>query len=355
MKILADATILGLTQAFPRPFELTIYRQGETISELLRGQEILLCRSTLQVNEQLLKGHSLRYVATASSGTDHIDVAYLRMNAIELLDARGSNAIAVADYVIATVAYLQKNHLFQGKKAGIIGLGKVGLKVKERLVAANMEVLCYDPPKSKREASFYSINLAALADCDLICVHANLHDEPPYSSRNLIDETLLKQLKPGCVIINTARGSIINEEALLKLTPPIIYCTDVYNNEPSINREIVDFALLCTPHIAGHSIEAKDAAVAMLSQKLHACYQLTPTVLTTGDKLLPLAGKQSWQDCVLSLFNPATETNLLKNAGNLATTFIELRKAHQNRHNFCAYDAQLMNEQTRNILGFNNN
>jgi erythronate-4-phosphate dehydrogenase len=352
MKILADITIPGLAQAFPKPFELTVYRHGENISRLLHQQDILLCRSTLQVNEQLLSGHALCYVATASSGTDHIDTAYLQAHAIELLDAKGSNAVAVADYVIATLAYLQKYHSFQGTKAGVIGVGEVGSKVKERLLAANMEVCCYDPPKSKGEANFYSITLAELADCDLICVHASLHEQHPYPSRNLIDAALLKQLKSNCVIINAARGGILDEEALLQLTPSITYCTDVYSHEPYINRKIVDFALLCTPHIAGHSVEAKWAAVNMISQKLHACYQLTPTALTTiGNRPHLLAARQSWQDCVLSLFNPATETNLLKNASDLTTAFIEVRKAHQNRHDFYTYDAQLLKEKTRNILG----
>ncbi|STX43135.1 erythronate-4-phosphate dehydrogenase [Legionella donaldsonii] len=357
MKILADATIPGLVQAFPQPFELTVYKEGENIAELLSGQDILLCRATLKVNEQLLKGHSLRYVATASSGTDHIDSAYLKMHAITLLDAKGSNAVAVADYVIATLAYLQRDHSFQGTKAGLIGVGEVGSKVKERLAAANMEVLCYDPPKSKRDTNFYSITLTELADCDLICVHASLHEEPPYPSRNLINAALLKRLKPGCVIINASRGGIIDEKALLQ-TPSVIYCTDVYNNEPFINPEIVNFSRLCTPHIAGHSIEAKYAAVFILSQKLHTCYDLSPptmgSFLATTANLPPLPETQSWQDCVLSLFNPVVETNLLKNSSNLAATFTELRKAHKNRHDFCVYNAQLVNQQTRNILGFNN-
>src|SRR5690554_546410 len=100
MKILADASLPGLLQAFPKPFQLTLYHELKEVPQLLSGKEILLCRSTLKIAEPLLKGHSLRYLATASSGTDHIDKAYLRANSIELFDAKGSNATAVADYVI---------------------------------------------------------------------------------------------------------------------------------------------------------------------------------------------------------------------------------------------------------------
>jgi erythronate-4-phosphate dehydrogenase len=353
MKILADAALPGLLQAFPKPFEITLYKQPEDIARLIKGQQILLCRSTLNVNEALLKGHSLRYVATASSGTDHIDSHYLRNNAIELIDAKGSNATAVADYVIATLAFLQKYKGFSGTKAGVIGIGEVGEKVVKRLTAAQMDVFCYDPPKSELDANFCTSSLADLRQCDLISVHANLHEHAPYPSRNLLDMTLLSQLKSGAIIINASRGGIVNEEAILKQKNALIYCTDVYTNEPSINSKIVDFATLCTPHIAGHSIEAKYRAVAMVSQTLHANYQLTPPTRTfpVATELPRLSANQSWLESVLSLYNPTKETNLLKAADNLELTFLTLRKNHQNRHDFGVYDAHLTNKQTQAILG----
>lgn len=353
MKVLADVSLPGLLQAFPKPFELTFYKQPEEIPKLLKGQEILLCRSTLKVNETLLKGQALKYVASASSGTDHIDASYLQKNAIELIDARGSNAISVADYVIATLAFLQKYKGFSGTKAGVIGIGEVGSQVVKRLIAAGMEVFCYDPPKKELDSTFFSSSLEALTQCDLIAVHANLHDQLPYPSRNLLDEAFLSQLKSEAVIINASRGGLVNEEALLKQKKHLIYCTDVYNNEPRINGKIVDFATLCTPHIAGHSIEAKFKAITMLSQKLHAHYHLRlPTdIPSVINDLTVLPANRSWQEAVLSLYNPVDETNLLKASDNLELTFLKLRKAHQNRHDFNSYDAHLTCEQTKKILG----
>lgn len=355
MKILADASLPGLAQAFPKPFELSVYTQASEIPKLLHEQQILFCRSTLKVNEALLAehSHSLRYVATASSGIDHIDKLYLQNHGIELIDAKGSNASAVADYVIATLAFLQKEKGFRGTRAGIIGLGEVGSQVVKRLNAVGMEIICYDPPKSELEPQFHSSTLDALVHCELICIHANLHDHPPYPSRNLLDKRILSQLKPGSAIINAARGGIVNEEELLT-ERHLLYCTDVYENEPLIHRKIVDFATLCTPHIAGHSIEAKDAAIEIVSQKLHRAYQLTPpnAISVVSDELRALVGNQSWQDSVLSFYNPLDETRLLKNADNMELAFQTLRKAHKNRHGFSVYNAQLLNEQTRKILGF---
>ena len=343
MNILADSSLPGLEQAFPKPFKLSLYTEAHEIPNILNNQQILLCRSTLKVNKALLDGHSssLRYVATASSGTDHIDTSYLQAKEINVIDAKGSNAPAVADYVIATLAFLEKYKAFRGTRAGIIGLGKVGTMVAKRLNAIGMEILCYDPPKSELDSQFHSCSFESLMNCDLLCIHANLHDHQPYPSRNLLNAALLSQLKPGSVIINTSRGGIVDEEALVHLKNAILYCTDVYAKEPQINPKTVAFATLCTPHIAGHSIEAKYAAITMVSQKLHHLYQLPPPkyLVPAVDQSSILTANESWQDTALSLYNPIEETNHLKGATNLELAFQILRKAHQSRHDFSVYSS----------------
>jgi erythronate-4-phosphate dehydrogenase len=353
MKVLADASLPGLKHAFPEPFELKLYKNIQEIPALLTGQQILLCRANHKINEALLTGHthSLRYVATASSGSDHIDKSYLAGNKIELIDAKGANAIAVADYVIATLAFLQKYNGFSGSKAGVIGVGEVGSRVVGRLKAAGMTVLCHDPLQA--DLRFANNSLEELTECDLISVHANLHDSHPYPSRDLLNERLLKQLKPGTVIINAARGGIVNEEALLK-QKSLIYCTDVYNDEPNINKEIVELATLCTPHIAGHSIEAKYKAVAMVSEILHARLNLKPPSrqLPAVTIEMPLPLTSEWQDLVLALYNPGNETALLKTSHSLELRFQTLRKAHQNRHDFCNYPMQISDKKIQQLLGF---
>ena len=346
MKILADASLPGLLNAFPKPFEVTLYNHNDDVANLLPDQEILLCRSTLQVNKTLLTNHSLRFVATASSGVDHIDLSTIQAENIRLLDAKGSNANAVADYVLACTAYLQKFKKFRGQKAGIMGLGAVGSQVAKRLKAINFHICCYDPPKNKEEERFNSCSLTELLECDLICIHANLHDLPPYPSRLLIAEPELSLLKANTAIINASRGDIVSEKALLNLNTPLFYCTDVYSNEPNISDEIIDFSSLCTPHIAGHSLEAKAAAVFMISQKLHYYYQLPfPDYqrIKIQDSFF-FNQQYSWQEQVLSLYNPIHETHGLKQAPDRKAAFLKLRKAHQHRHDFCASDRHIFNE-----------
>jgi erythronate-4-phosphate dehydrogenase len=335
MKLLADNTLTNLSNAFPEPFVITHYNVCELPLLLKQPYDILLCRSTLTVNENLLKQSHIQIVATASSGIDHIDERYLNQQMIRLIDAKGSNATAVADYVLATLAYVHRTKGLPGRRVGIVGLGTIGTLVATRLKAYHFSLIYYDPLKAQNNNQFRSASFAELLTCDIICIHANLHQTPPYSSKNLLDDNALAKLKPHTLIINAARGGIVSETALLKLTTPITYCTDVFEQEPSVNPNLIDFCYLCTPHIAGHSIEAKHAAVAMVSQKIHDYYQLARPNYSNLNTPLPLLGSaEHWQDYVLMHYNPMIETNALKKADNQKNAFLELRRAHQTRHNF---------------------
>src|SRR3990167_3831573 len=173
--LLADASLPGLTEAFPSPFKLTFYHNASKIKPLLNGKEILLCRSTLPINRALIGNQPLKIVATASSGTDHIDSTFLAEKGISLCDAKGSNAASVADYVLSCIAYLKTTQAFKVKTVGILGAGAVGQAVTTRLQAIGFEVITYDPPKALLESHFKSATRARLIECELLCIHANRH------------------------------------------------------------------------------------------------------------------------------------------------------------------------------------
>ena len=388
MKILVDSSIPGVSRAFPAPFELSCYSNQNELQTLLKDNEILLCRSTLKVNHELLKNSRIKIVATASSGSDHFNKEELKQAGIRWFAAKGSNAVAVADYVLTILAWFSKYQYRRFKRVGIIGMGKVGQEVSKRYQQQGAELLYYDPLRAEQEISFQSCQLEDLFDCDLISIHANLHDDPVYGSRNLINHNVLKQLKPSTVILNAARGGIVNEMDILT-HPEIIYCSDVFENEPEPSKEIIQFSTLCSPHIAGHSIEAKLNATRMASEQIHAAYGLKspdfsdfyPSVEPTAIKLReptsrglsagsmklstslhpadkprdvvevnglnlmavsaeprPMAG-QSWQDWALSIYNPSVDTDKLKQCDNIRACFQTIRKAHQFRHDFSAYQA----------------
>ncbi len=349
MNILADASLPGLKEAFPQPFQLNLYKSHVELNDLLKNQDILLCRANLKVDQALLANSALSYVATASSGSDNLDYTYLKNRNITVIDAKGCNATSVADYVLSTIAFLDKAGLIKGKKLGIVGLGYVGSILYPRLKAAGFELFCYDPPKALRDTSFSSCNKESLYECDVLCIHAELHDNPPYSSRNLINESFLQNLKSKCLIINASRGGIVNEEAIEN--SPHIYCTDVYLNEPNINKDLIKRTTLCTPHIAGHSLEAKYAAIAIVSKKIHEHLGLAlPPYSTPQKPKLVFSQQLTWQKLALSLYNPFYETQLLKQSLEPKLTFLELRTQHSKRHDFCTYFNEQLSNNIKNIF-----
>lgn len=342
MKIIADATLPNLIELFQKPFEITTYNNQRTLREALEFHDVLLCRSTLKVDEHLLKNTKIQCVATASSGTDHIDASYLNSKNIKLFDAKGSNAHAVADYVTATLAWLEQQGKLTGKKAGVIGVGEVGSRVIERLNLSGYNVCCYDPYRVDNAHSFNFVNFQELLDCDLLCIHANLHQNTPWPSLNLIHANVMSELKHGTTIINASRGGIVNETDLLNTQKNIHYCTDVYSEEPNINPDIVNFATLCTPHIAGHSIEAKTKAIIQLKHQLLRHFGLTSLDKFASHsshndqmiKKLNLNSNKSWQNDALSLYNPHHETLILKGHSNKKEAFLSSRRSHTDRHDF---------------------
>ncbi len=333
LRVMADATLPDLELWFPQPFKLTLYNTRSIEQIDLNDHEILLCRSTLRVNEQLSGIKAIECVATASSGTDHILANLLQQQNITLFDAKGSNAHAVADYILASIAHLTQRGLLKGNRAAVVGAGHVGSQVAVKLRMIGFEVILIDPVKQFNQPDFISGELSDLSTCDLICIHANLHNTQPWPSQNLFNEDLLSKLKPDVVLMNAARGGIVNEVDLLNTPPSMIYCTDVYANEPGPSTEIIQRATICTPHIAGHCIEAKTRAVIQLSAQIHQHYGLECRQVSP---VFPLTKKinisKNWQEKILDHYNPGIETATLKAANDSKNVFLEQRAAHVFRH-----------------------
>lgn len=329
MKILAPESIKPFSKLFEQNFEILIYQNLEELKELLNAAQILFVHSTINVNEELIHSSKLQGVATLSSGSCHIDGDYLQKNNMFLLDAKGANKEAVRDYILSVLAYLYQKNLIQKEKIGIIGYGYVGKLVSDTLKELSYEVYIYDPfimPDN---------SIDNLANTDIILVHPNLHDGK-FASRNLLNAAFFQMLKPESILINASRGGIVNEDDLLK-AKNLIYCTDIYQDEPFVNEDIIEKAIICTPHIAGHSIECKENIIKLICQKIHAQFSLQPPQEAFyNDKPLILP-KSDWQNWVLSLYNPEKESFELKKSKNKSETFLKLRKLHNNRHNFTYY------------------
>ncbi len=281
MKIVADRDIFAVERIF-RPLGELVLLPGRSIGrDDLRGADALLVRSVSRVNRELLEGSTVQFVATATSGTDHIDLRWLRQAGIALAHARGANATAVVEYCLGALASLVLSGSFDpaGGRIGIVGAGAIGGRLARRLQSLGHEVVVCDPPlaEAATQAEFDYQPLAAALDCELVSLHVPLTDFGNHPTAGLLDAAAIARLRPGTAILQTSRGGVIDERALLARLAERgdLHCMiDVWENEPWVNPELVAKASLATAHIAGYSEQAKLAATMLLAKQLTKHFDL---------------------------------------------------------------------------------
>jgi erythronate-4-phosphate dehydrogenase len=280
MKIVADDKMPGLEQ-WIAGFGTIEKVPGRDIDQaVVRDADVLLVRSITPVDEKLLAGSKLRFVGSATSGLDHVDRDYLQARGIRLADARGANADAVVDYCLAVLGLmLSRGDLPQlPASAGIIGAGEVGSRLTQRLRRLGIAVKLCDPPLKEKLArsgehaqAAQLLDKDALHDCELLSLHLPLTEQGLHASRNLLDKDFLAAMKRSALLINAARGGVVDEAALLalgKAGESPLCAFDVWEREPAVNPEMVACCALATPHIAGYSQRAKLQATRALAQQL---------------------------------------------------------------------------------------
>jgi len=235
-------------------------------------------RSITRVDAKLLAGSRLRFVATATSGTDHLDLDWLAGQGIKVVDAAGCNAPAVADYVMAALADLQQ--ALSGRRVAVIGAGHVGRRLLHALLAAGADCVACDPliaPLSGALASVPMVSLEQALQADIISLHVPLSETGPHATRNLLDATRIRSLASGCVLINTARGEVLDLAALKQRVlerGDITAVLDVFPDEPEIDRSLCRLLPIVTPHIAGYSRSAKQSATRRVLAAFCAHFEL---------------------------------------------------------------------------------
>ncbi len=261
--IVFDENIPMGAEAFSRLGKATsLPGRGITRKELTDA-DILIARSVTRVDRDLLEGTPVRFVGTATIGTDHIDLEYLKAKGIGFSDAAGCNANSVSEYIVAALLHLEKETgiSFQGKTAGIVGMGNVGKKVETKLAALGMKTLLNDPPCAEREGPEGFTDLDGLLnDADLITLHTPLDKTGPHPTFHLINPSRLDRMKKSAILINTSRGSVVDNQALLsalrsdRISGAVL---DVWENEPAPDTDLLDRVDIATPHIAGYSLDGK--------------------------------------------------------------------------------------------------
>lgn len=264
MKFIIDEQIPYVKNFFTNLGDLKIIPASQFTSENIKGADVLLVRSVTNVNKTLLAGSSVRFVGSANAGIDHLDTEYLDEHKIAWAYAPGSNAKAVADYVVLSVAHLIDAGIFQKTllRAGVIGVGNVGQQVVDALEKCGFDVLLNDPLRGESEIDFVSTPMPEFYDLDLICVHTPLTTDGPCPTQYLIDHNFLSKLNSKCVFLNASRGGCVDTNALKQTD--LVTVLDVWENEPNVDIDFVESAFIATPHIAGWSQPAKYRATHQL-------------------------------------------------------------------------------------------
>lgn len=352
MRIVADQNIAEVEAAFGGLGEVIRVPGRMLAREHLRDAGMLLVRSVTRVDAELLDDTPVRFVATATSGVDHVDLDYLRARAIAFADAPGSNAESVAEYVVCTllVRLAAEERSAEGLTVGIVGCGHVGSRVAQKCEALGMRCILNDPPLRDATGNPRYQDIETALQADVVTLHVPLTDHGAYPTHHLIDAGRLQRMRPDALIINTARGGVIDETALVRHlyarsgTNAVIDC---WENEPAVSRRLLSRAVLATAHIAGYSYDAKLRATEMIYQGACRYLGVEPAWKAALD---PIAGgymvdthvdQEALRRAVIACYDVRADDALLRFALTMAPQrmppyFDGLRRDYRRRREFAA-------------------
>lgn len=274
MKIIADENMPNVEALFGGLGDITLVNGRSLSKEQLMDADVLLVRSVTKVNESLLEGTPVKYVGSATIGTDHVDTEYLLEKGIGFNSAPGCNADAVADYVFSSLSYLYftKSVNWLEAKVGVVGQGNVGRCVASRFVELGCEVVVYDPLVNETVSGVTLTTLCEVMTCDVICLHAPLTHTGAYPSFDMINDEYVGHLSAGQTIISAGRGGVINETALIErfhaLGGALNLVLDVWHEEPHPNMQLAALCDIATPHIAGYSKQGREKGTWFIYQSV---------------------------------------------------------------------------------------
>lgn len=291
LRVVADERVPYLRGVL-EPWAEVAYLSGDAISPAdVRDADVLITRTRTRCDSALLAGSRVSLVATATIGTDHIDLPWCASAGIAVESAPGCNAPAVAQYVMAAI--LRSFPSPQGLTLGIVGVGHVGSIVDRWARSLGMRTLLCDPPRARREgpAGFVS-HEELLAASDVVSYHVPLTLTGPDATAGLFGPDALPLVRRKPLLLNTCRGPVTDTATLLRglregaLSAVAIDC---WEGEPDISRSLLAAATVATPHIAGYSREGKLRATAMVLDAISRRFSL-PQLLPALPEGLEMPG-----------------------------------------------------------------
>lgn len=268
MKVLANRYLYKFREIMPDSVQVDLF-DPKKLPENAPDYDALFVNTTTPVNTDTLPDTGrISYIATGSSGTDHLDLDYLRSKGVLAGDANGCNAVTVAEYVVTVVlAAIETDSIkINDLKAGVIGVGAVGTEVSRLLSEFSIPCVLYDPPRAERNPEFSSSFFDELKECNLLTFHTPLTTGGEYPTHHLLNESWLSETE-FYMLINSSRGGVIDEAVALKMLRKRYLkhlVVDTWENEPAFDPAVAKSARFSTPHIAGYSIQAKRRASEMI-------------------------------------------------------------------------------------------
>ncbi len=283
MKILADVHIPYLRGVAEQFGEVEYLPGNQFTKEAISNKDALIVRTVTHFGKDILEGTGVKLICSATIGFDHIDTRYCDAKGIAWRTAPGCNANSVEQYATASLLYLADKYGFclKEKSIGIIGVGNVGSKVETACRKLGMRVLLNDPPREEREIGQKSggkgksvfVDLETVKkEADIITLHTPLTKTGKHKTYHLADEHFFEALDKKPFVINSCRGSVVDNMAMKKalktgkIAGAVIDC---WENEPEIDQGLLEMADIATPHIAGYSADGKWTATKMSLENLN--------------------------------------------------------------------------------------
>lgn len=262
MQIVADENIPLLDEFFAGFGEIRRLPGRSIDAASVADADVLLVRSVTQVSRVLLQGSPIKFVGTCTIGTDHLDIPYFAEAGITWSSAPGCNARGVVDYVLGSLVVLAERQAVNltARTYGVIGAGQVGGRLVKVLKGLGWRVLVCDPLREAAEGGDFVSIEQILEHCDVISLHTPLEMSGAHPTYHLLDAERLAALKPGCWLINSSRGPVVDNQALLALLnkrTDLRVVLDVWEGEPQASVELAALCQIATPHIAGYSLDGK--------------------------------------------------------------------------------------------------
>jgi erythronate-4-phosphate dehydrogenase len=374
MLIVIDSKHARVSSAFRQLGSVRFLETREISSSMIRDADALVVRSETRVDEALLDGTRIRFVGTATIGTDHVDLSYLKRRGIGFASAPGSNANSVAEYIAASLLILADRFSIQlrGTTIGIVGIGNIGSRVERIARALGMRVLANDPPLQRATGDPRFVPLDDLLQADIITLHVPLTRDGDDVTYHLFEGRRIRSMKRGSILLNTSRGSVVETRALAQalrsgnLAGAVI---DVWEDEPALDRELLSLTTLATPHIAGYSFDGRLNAAKMIYDALCSYSGLSvpwrdpedlpppaapvlrlPENLRTLEETLWFAVRRCYD---IERDDRSLKATLERTGGDAAELFRNLRAQYPVRREFSATHLEIpaMYEASRPALG----